>query len=252
MDQQEHSYRALAMVGQLHQWASHPRGGDDVVALGMVTRGDFKRMYTGQLARSGSHARPFYDRIKMSAPNNICPYCGFGAVETLDHFLAKGRYCSLAVLPMNLVPACSDCNRKKHDGVETAEGISSHPYFEESCVAVDEWLYASLIHSARPAATFHVMPPDTWDRAVAQRVTNHFDRFELAGRYATQASERLMVYAAVVHELVSAGAQDEVATHLQRGARTELRIGRNSWQAALAKAIANDIWFHTEGYRRLI
>jgi 5-methylcytosine-specific restriction endonuclease McrA len=252
MDQQELDYERLACAGHLHRWTSHSRGGDELLAVGQIARGEFKRMYTGQLVRNGSPARPFYDQIKLSAPNNICPYCGFGTVETLDHFLPKSHYSSLSVLPLNLVPACSDCNKKKHDTAATEHNISSHPYFEEACVFEDQWLYARIIQSSKPAAEFYVIAPALWAQATTQRVLNHFRSFHLAGRYATQAAERLMVLAAGINEVVKIGVGEDIDVFLRLTASSETRLGRNSWQAALAKAVADDVWFRTGGYARLL
>ncbi len=250
--QQELAYDQLASMGLLYQWAHHPRGDDHLAVIGHVTRGDFKGLYTGQMVRRGTAARFFYDKIKTSAPNNICPYCGLGSVESLDHFLPKSHYSSLSVLPLNLIPACNDCNREKLDSVMTSTSLSSHPYFEEERVFQEEWLSARIVQSAKPIAEFQVVAPSTWAPAMTQRVLNHFNNFDLARRYSTQAAERMIVYAAGIHDISNTASAADIDVHLHRIARTELCLGVNSWQAALAKAVADDIWFRTEGYKSLL
>lgn len=44
-----------------------------------------------------------------------CPYCMFSEPNTLDHYLCKSKYPEFTLYPLNLVPCCSTCNRKKGD-----------------------------------------------------------------------------------------------------------------------------------------
>ncbi|MBW4789370.1 HNH endonuclease [Alcaligenes faecalis subsp. faecalis] len=250
---QETTYSQLAVAGQLSTWSPHPRGDDAAASIGLVTRGEFKWLYTKQLAQDGSKARNFYDQIKGAVPNNICPYCGFGAVETLDHFLPKAHYSSLSVLPLNLIPACRDCNVGKNASVVTQMSMHCHPYFEEDCVLQDEWLFASIVRAAVPFAEFTAHPPACWHPSITQRVQNHFSEFDLARRFSIQAAERLNSWASMIDDLRANGTNEEVRTFLLMAARSEQKAcGVNSWQAALIKAVANDAWFHTTGYKLLL
>lgn len=251
--QNELVYDQLASTGQIHQWVSHTRGANHVAALGQVTRGEFKQLYKNHMVHAGKPARPIYDQIRMSAPNNICPYCGFGSVETVDHFLPKGRYSPLSVLPLNLVPACRDCNVGKLDSVITAANDHSHPYYEQQCVVEDEWLYASIVQTQIPYVEFVSAVPATWPVDVSHRVTNHFQEFDLPRRFSIQASERLVYFASVIQGMRADGAEGMVALTLQQQAQAELVAhGVNSWQSALAKTVANDAWFHVVGYAQLL
>lgn len=253
MLQQEMNYDQLASSGQLHQFAPHSRGEDHVRVIGNVTRADFKGLYTNQMVRTGKPARHFYDQLRVSVPNNRCPYCGIGAVETIDHFLPKGRYSSLSVLPLNLVPACRDCNTGKLDGITTAENISSHPYFEKQCVFLDEWLFASIIKSEIVHVTFHVEAPIVWPIEISRRVLNHFSEFDLSRRFSIQAAGRLTYYANLINGMLNGDASDALPTLLNLNIESELAAyGVNSWQVALAKAVAKDFWFCTTGYTQLL
>lgn len=252
MRQREISYEKFGNERRLYRWVPHPRSGDAAIVLGDVTRGDFKALYNNQLSRSNSTARQFYDQIRVSAPNGICPYCGFGNVETLDHFLPKSNYSSLSILPLNLVPSCSDCNKTKNDGPVTFTSISSHPYFEDDCVIRDQWLHASFTKSSKPIVNFFAAPPASWPKSTASRIINHFKMFRLASRYATQAIERLIVYAAWINDLVENETAGSLDSFLSRTVLHESSRGQNTWQTALARNIADDDWFRTIGYTRFL
>ena len=250
---QETVYSQLAVAGQLYKWPAHPIGDDAAGSIGSVSRGEFKRLYTNQLARGESPARNFYDQIKGAVPNNICPYCGIGAVETLDHFLPKAHYSSLSVLPLNLIPACRDCNVGKNASIVTPASMHSHPYFEENCVIQEEWLFASIVHAEIPFAKFTAHPPTCWTPSYAQRVKNHFSEFDLARRFSIQAAERLKSLANLIGNLTEKGTDETVRMFLHMTAEAEIKAcGVNSWQAALTKATANDTWFHTTGHALLL
>ena len=75
--------------------------------------------------------RPFYEALITSAKGQICPFCGERAVASLDHYLAKSLHPDLSLTPLNLVPACSDCNKGKGDSHPScAEEQVFHPYFD--------------------------------------------------------------------------------------------------------------------------
>ena len=110
---------------------------------GWVDGAEMETLYTQTLSRLESPARQYYDALRASAPNNICPYCGQRTVSTLDHYLPKTIYPVLAVTPINLVPACGDCNKVKLDfQPPDSEGQILHPYFDD--VTSEVWLEARV------------------------------------------------------------------------------------------------------------
>jgi len=48
-----------------------------------------------------------YLRARLLASTQTCPYCGFGEVRDLDHYLPRDTYRELAIYPRHLVPSCS-------------------------------------------------------------------------------------------------------------------------------------------------
>lgn len=253
MAQQEIAYDQAASVGRLCEWVPHPRGENNNLAIGLVTRGELKGLYTNHMARAGKPARAFYDQLRMMASNNICPYCGIGSVETIDHFLPKGRYSSLSVLPLNLVPACRDCNTGKLDSIASMDHPSSHPYYEDQCVFDDEWLFAEIVRSDVVHVAFFVDTPIQWPSAISSRVSNHFSQLDLSRRYSIQAAGRLAFYASLIKGMIDGGAGDQVSTFLENIVQSEVAgCGMNSWQAALSRAVVNDFWFKAEGFQQIL
>ncbi|WP_313578227.1 HNH endonuclease [Chishuiella sp.] len=55
-----------------------------------------------------SRTTVYDNRIKK-----ICQYCTINSCNTLDHIVPKEEYSEFAVNPLNLLPACSECNSYK-------------------------------------------------------------------------------------------------------------------------------------------
>lgn len=251
----ERIYAQRASAGQLHTTPSHPRAGNEILSIGRLSRGELKNLYTGNMARKGKPARSYYDQLRVSVAGDICPYCGIGPVETIDHFLPKGRYSSLSVMPVNLVPACRDCNTEKLDGIATSQGLTAHPYFEDQCVVNERWLWATIISTPMVHVEFRATPPIGWNIAVANRILNHFSDLDLARRYSIQAAGRLTYYATILNGLyeehAGTSAEDSISLIMNLSTQSERNAyGLNSWQHALAAAIANDRWFIQDGYKQ--
>jgi hypothetical protein len=216
-------------------------------SVGEVTGDELRAVYKGRFAKLGSPGRIHYDRIFTSAPNGKCPLCAHRDVTTLDHFLPQAHYPGLVVAPLNLIPACSDCNRTKLDATPVSgETATLHPYFDD--VDGDEWLVASVRETQPASVVFRVLPPPTWPSVLAARVENHFQVFGLAALYAAQAAEELINMRFLLQKLFDASGVVAVTSHLAETAASRAQAHTNSWQTAAYKAFASSPWFCEGGF----
>ena len=119
-------YDESMFQGAAHELAIHDMVTDD------LSKDDMVSLYTNKFAKKDQPGRKYYDKIKLAPPNSICPLCGIGQVTTLDHYMAKTLYPSLAVTPHNLIPACRDCNDPRGAvHFESAGDMTLHPYYDE-------------------------------------------------------------------------------------------------------------------------
>ena len=89
---------------------------------------------------------------------DCCAMCGSHHNGTLDHYLPKAEYPEYAILPSNLVPACTHCNSGvKGVSVKGATPVERyfHPYFDK---AARHPLWRATITAPYPAATFTAVP----------------------------------------------------------------------------------------------
>jgi hypothetical protein len=235
----ETDYLTKGAASQLHLIQPNQTIGEWVVGDEMVS------LYTDNLAKKYSAARHIYDSIKSAAPHSICPLCAHRDVATLDHYLSKSHFPSFAVSPINLVPACSDCNKAKLAAYAIpAEKQPLHPYFDAVDSAV--WLHADVIQTTPPAFSFRVVPDSNWKPLLAARVQYHFEIFNLSSLYSIHAGKELVN---IRFGLAEAAAANSLQVHLADQARIRRKGARNSWQAAMHEALANSVWFCTAGYK---
>lgn len=243
---QANLYEERATSNELHLFPSSPRGNGAALVLGELTKDELNALYTDHMVKRYRPARSYYDQIKSQAPQGMCPFCGFGHVMTLDHFLAKAHYPSFSVLPANLVPACTDCNKGKGAGILDAQNQIPHPYFEDPQIETDTWLYA-LVHETSPTtATFSVVPPAYWPADLVRRTTNYFRDLDLAKRFAVQAASELTSLSDMLGPLKTS---QLIGKYLSLVALSEREHRRNYWKAALYEALSASAWYREGGYR---
>jgi hypothetical protein len=215
---------------------------------GIISADEMTALYDYRMARKGASGRDAYDRLIAAAPMQRCPLCAQRLVTTLDHYLPKAHYSALAVVPFNLVPACSDCNKVKLNArFLTAEEQTLHPYFDVT--GNDIWLHAQAVHELPTAFRFFVEDSPTWSEGFSARVRHHFKTFRLGALYATHAAEELLNIRHGLERLHQRGGADAVASRLLEEAESRSAARVNSWQSATYRAMAVDLWFCDGGFR---
>jgi hypothetical protein len=214
---------------------------------GAVTRDEMVRLYEQRMARRDSPGRPVYDQLKLLPEGDRCPFCDQRRVSTLDHILPKALYPALAVLPINLVGACMECNKAKHVTAPTTPGeVALHPYFED--ISRDLWLCAQVIHQHPAAVIFYVSPAPGWSRALTERVRSHFELYGLSTLYSSEAAREISNIRKNLQTYFDIDGADAVRSELLRqwGSRRANRL--NSWQTATYEALSHDTWFYSCGF----
>lgn len=230
-----------ARSGRLHEIARH-----DIVAPD-ISVDEMGKVYTQRMAKIGAPGREIYDEIFASAPLGRCPYCMQRSVATLDHHLPKAHFPSLAVAPLNLVPACSDCNKAKLDALPIrAEEVTLHPYYDD--LGDEIWLHARVVEVRPTALRFTVVPPIGWSEVLVERARNHFRMLGLAALFASEAAEELLNIRHQLAMLHEADPEDAVRDELERRALSCADARPNGWRAAAYRAWHGSAWFCGGGF----
>ncbi len=225
--------RRAARQGALHELDSREFTVPD------ITPGDLVRWAYDNGMVNSRDGRAVYEQILSAAPDERCPLCGHGVVRTLDHFLPKKMFPALCVDPLNLVPACADCNHAKGERLP-ADAVTTplHPYLDR--IDQDPWLDAQVTHSSPVWLNFFVSPPPSWARILVERTRYHFTLFGLAALFAVQANRTVHSIRRQLTAMLDAGGKDTVRAYLTDEAETRLADRLNGWEGVTYRALARD------------
>ncbi len=210
-----------------------------------VTKNELVNLYENQLVNSKA-GRVYYDKLLDYAPMGKCPFCTFGQALTLDHFIPKKKFPSFAIIPINLVPSCSDCNRGKNEDVAKSKDEQViHPYFDHHLIKREQWLFAEVIEGKEVAIKFFVKTPSHWNTVDKNRVESHFKSFKLARRFSVEAASELSELSI---KLAGLGSND-IKMELAEQARIQMKLHNNSWKTAMYQALAKNQWYCSRGFK---
>lgn len=216
-----------------------------------ISQGEMSWLYSRSFARKGIPTRPLYEALKMSAPGEICPLCNQRVVRTLDHHLSKQDYPAFSVTPVNLVPACRDCNSDTlARPMRAPEDQTFHPYFDN--VDDDIWLHGHVEESRPPVVRFEARPPAHWVQDKRTKVVRHFRIFKLGTLYTTHAGSELQNIYGDVDVIAQRGDALVIKDELAQRALARRRVVRNNWQAAMYAALSDSDWFCQGGFREIV
>ncbi|MEU5407418.1 HNH endonuclease signature motif containing protein [Nocardia asteroides] len=233
-------YREAAEKGEL--WAKSPAD----FPVPSISDKEFEWLYTQKLVAQRSAGRKYYDQLLASALLGRCPYCNHNRVKTIDHFLPKKPFATLAIDPWNLVPCCQECNFVMLDSVATGiEDAGFHPYHE---VIVDSWLSVEIRNEDGAAAKFRPRCPADWSSHLKSRVRTTFRKLGLAEMYASAAGVAIAELHHQVSLLHRSGGDASVREHLKEAADSIEAVGPNSWRAVLYRGLAHDDWYCSGGF----
>jgi hypothetical protein len=238
----EAEYRELGPTGQLFEIV-----GSDAVTP-QISATLMGEIYKRHFARKGSPSRALYEQIRMAPEFGLCPLCAQRIVATVDHYLPQTRHPKLNLIPINLVPACSDCNKRKLAGVATrAEDQTLHPYFDN--LGNERWLVVDIQATSPPTISFIVRPAAAWSDVLAARVQHHFRVMGLSELYAAQAASEMADISYSLDEVGASSGPAGIRQHLDVQFRSRYARDANSWKTALYEGLRDSVWFCTNGYR---
>ncbi|MFL0805565.1 MAG: hypothetical protein K6L81_17760 [Agarilytica sp.] len=214
---------------------------------GVVGKAEMEKVYTQRMVGQKAPGRTLYDQLKNAAPNGICPLCGQRAVSTLDHFLPKADFPSLVVVPLNLIPACSDCNKAKLDKVPRRESEQTlHPYYDD--VTREQWLFAEIKETTPGSIRFYTADIDVYDEVLNERVKFHFRELDLGCLYMSNANSTVTEIQFRLNRLHKKGGKNAVKAYLEEEEESRRDNHVNSWNTAAYQAMMCSDWFCDGGF----
>ena len=214
----------------------------------VASKDELVKLYEQQMVKNKA-GRKNYDLLLSRAPNGICPFCGFAQATTLDHYMPKRKLPSFSIIPINLIPSCSDCNTGKNEDVAgTIQEQIIHPYYDH-LLFNEQWLFATVNETKPASLTFYTTPPVHWEHNSISRINSHFRDFELARRFSVQVADEISI---LRHELdydFEISQENGVKRALEKKHSACARVYKNWWKTAMYQALASSDWYCEGGFK---
>ncbi|KAB7661757.1 HNH endonuclease [Plesiomonas shigelloides] len=213
-----------------------------------ATKSELVKLYEQQMVKN-NEGRKQYDILVNRAPHGICPFCGFAQATTLDHYMPKKKFPSFSIIPLNLVPSCSDCNTSKNEGV--AGNIQEqiiHPYYDYKLFN-EQWLFAEVNNTRPVSLTFFTNPPSHWEQTDIERVNSHFKDFKLAKRFSVQVANEISILRYELEYDFNVSQEAGVKQALTKKYLACAKNHKNWWKTAMYQALASSIWYCDGGFK---
>lgn len=210
-----------------------------------VSAEEMVKVYVNSMVKKGQPGRPFYDKLLSMPKHGKCPLCGHRLVSTIDHHLPKKHYPIYSVIPINLIPACKDCNTIKDASIPSkSEEETIHPYFDN--IDSETWLKARLLKNG--VVEFYVDTPSSWEEVLSKRINHHFKILKLARLFSLESANELANINYNLKRLHTLGGATFVKNHLVEQAESRSDFHLNSWETALYTTLANSKEFCNGGF----
>jgi hypothetical protein len=175
-------------------------------------------------------------------PGGRCPLCDQGRATTLDHYLPQSLFPEFSILPLNLVPACGDCNRNKSATyAQAGVGLFLHAYLDQ--IPDSRFLFAEVwVENRIIAVDFSVNPSRSLSGDLRQRIVTHYKELNLATLYRVEAVNEISERTGRIKGMVDEGALvKDVSDYLRLEAESVAEAkGHNHWRYALLDAMAQN------------
>ena len=217
-----------------------PLGGDTENAL----KGNYRLTYEGEALED------LRDDILASAPLGICPMCGRGDAQQVDHYLPKDKFPELSIYAPNLVPTCDSCNTNKRALVGNATtGRFLHAYLDALPTSLP--LYKADIEvTDSVVAVFSVNP--RLPAPMHRDALYHFAKLKLGEQFGTGAALELWVRSDLFSSSYDLGGPSAVAAEAHKQERLWMgKINIHHWTVALYAALKRDAEFCNGGFRNI-
>ncbi|TJY65031.1 hypothetical protein E4T66_02075 [Sinimarinibacterium sp. CAU 1509] len=170
-----------------------------------------------------------------------CPMCGVTLPKTFDHYMPAARFPEYAVMALNLIPCCSQCNSIKDDDWLSTSGERQflHLYFD--CIPEEQYLFVQLLSSADMrgvGASFELRRPSGFRRNKWSLLTSHYKRLKLLERFSEEGNEEIAEVLAGCKAHLQAGG-GSASLLLQNLANDRATVyGDSHWRTVLMRALS--------------
>lgn len=177
------------------------------------------------------------ESIKKNNPATvygICQYCGLVSHDTMDHILPHKKYAEYSIHAKNLIPCCTDCNRRKNESELLNLYTDALPNVE--------YLFMDVAPDGDTIdLTFRLdNTANEVDTALFSKIENHYAKLALFERMKMKANAQLPSFLIQIgRQYDKFGKNDVIETVMENNSELRRVYGYNYWEAAFQKGLVN-------------
>lgn len=176
---------------------------------------------------------------------SICQFCGIEQFDTMDHILPHKQYVEYSVHARNLIPCCTDCNRKKQE--REVLNLYTDILPDVEYLFMDVNANGDTIDFAFRLNNSQGMVPSP----LFNKIAYHYEKLDLYSKMYKQAVSQLTRFVLQINHQFRTQGKDAVLESVNEeieGLREA--YGYNYWEAAYKKGLINSpiFWdYYTTG-----
>lgn len=162
----------------------------------------------------------------------VCQHCGIVPFDTMDHILPHQQFAEYAVHARNLIPCCTDCNRRKNEREVLNLYVDVLPDVE--------YLFMDVIPNGDTIdLSFRLDNSQGFvPKALFDKITCHYSMLALFDRMKTIASTRVSGFLTQIKRTYERSGKQEVINEITEDVEDLRRAyGYNYWEVAFQKGL---------------
>ena len=208
------------------------------IGLSVAQRDQLHTVFKRRLGRFRDLWRGLNDHF-ASTGESTCPYCNFVEQWEHDHYLPRSVFPEFTLYPNNLIPICKHCNGKKL-ALYQRNGSRLFKHLFTELNGVVGFLDATVSYDPRLTIEYNLRQAAALSDPQYEVLTLHFQKLDLADRYARQAST---VLAKLVRQFrtprnLALGRNALRQRLIQMAADRAAALPPNHWETVLMDALA--------------
>lgn len=205
-----------------------------------LIKNNFEKLYSYK-SNKIKKLRIAIQNLQDNSIKHKCQYCTINNHDTLDHFLPQSKYWEYIIHPLNLIPCCSDCNRK----LSAKEDSFLNLYLD--ILPTAQYLFVNNITFAGniPDFSFELKNVNNAiDSALYGKIKKHFKSLDLLERMKESAiTEYKEFYNSIKVQLQHSNISNIKSCTLMTIQNNKISYGHNHWKYIFQEALINSQTF---------
>lgn len=202
-------------------------------------RSNFEKLYSYKNSKI-TKLRLAIQNLQDNSIRHKCQYCTINNHDTLDHFLPQSKYWEYIIHPLNLIPCCSNCNRR----LSAKDNGFLNLYLD--ILPTEQYLFVNITFAGNiPDFNFELRNiNNVIDAPLYDKIKQHFDSLDLLERMKESAlTEYTEFYNLIKNQLKDSNISTISNLTLRSINDNKIAYGYNHWKYIFQEALIKNQTF---------